>query len=279
MYKKTDKKGYDEFYKDQASHLIRECYNLSDYIKIFNKSRLCPFYDGGNTKGYVRGLAVRKLMESTASIGIPRNRITILDAGCGLGELSVYLACQGFTVVGVDISAAACKSAKDFSKRIGISENCTFLAESLDNLSLADSSIDFIIGHAALHHFIKYDVSKEFHRIMKVGAKGFFADSFGENPIYHFFHDTEKMEKLGDVILTKKLIESYFPYFKVRLTPTDWFAMLDKLYLKFLPNKFVKYTRGISKVHFWLDRQLPVSNRVSLFLAGAVMTTLEKNRA
>ena len=152
---------------------------------------------------------------------VPRSSLTILDAGCGLGELSVYLACKGFSVVGIDISAEACKSAMELSQRIGVSENCAFLDESLEELSLADSSIDFIIGHAALHHFIKYDVPKEFYRIMKEGAKGFFADSFGENPVYHLFHDKEKMERLGDVILSKKLIESYFSSFKVRIIPTQ----------------------------------------------------------
>jgi len=276
--KKTDMAGYNEFYKDKASHLLQECNNSDDYIKTFEKKGLSPFYDGGNTKGYVRGLAIQKLIESSDSMGVLRNRITILDAGCGLGELSVYLACQGFIVVGVDISAEACQSASGLSQQIGVSENCTFIAESLEDLSVADSSIDFIIGHAALHHFIKYDVPKEFHRIMKEGAKGFFADSFGENPMYHVFHDKEKMERLGDVILTKKLIERYFSCFKVRLTPTDWFVMLDKLYLKIFPKKLKKYALRISKVHFWLDRQLPISNRISLFLSGAVMTTIEKNK-
>lgn len=156
--KKTDKEGYNKFYKDKASHLLQECDNPDDYIKTYEKNVLSPFCRGGNTKGYVRGLAVYKLIESTELMDMPRNSITILDAGCGLGELSVYLACQGFTVVGIDISAEACDSATELSKKIGVSENCSFLAESLEDLSITDSSIDFVIGHAALHHFIKYNV-------------------------------------------------------------------------------------------------------------------------
>jgi SAM-dependent methyltransferase len=275
--KKTDKEGYNEFYKDKASQLLQECDTPEEYIKLFGKRGLSPFADGGNTKGYVRGLAVQKLIESSDLIDVPRNRLTILDAGCGLGELSVYLACQGFSVVGVDVSTEACEAAEKLSQRIGVSENCLFLAESLEDLSLADSSVDFIIGHASLHHFIKYDVPKEFYRIMKKGAKGFFADGFGENRIYHIFHDKEKMERLGDVSLTKELIESYFSCFKVSLIPTDWFVMLDKLYLRVVPRRFEKYIRRLSKVHFWLDRKLPKSNRASLFLSGSVMTTIEKN--
>jgi len=273
---KTDKRGYNEFYKDKASHLQEECDNPTDYMVAFEKNGLSPFFDGGNTKGYVRGLAVQELLESADATGVPRTSTKVLDAGCGLGELSVYLACKGFTVVGVDISTEACQAAKELSKKIGVSESCQFLAESLDGISTADESIDFIIGHASLHHFIKYDVQKEFHRIMKKGAKAFFADSFGENRVYHVFHNKEKMERLGDVILTKGLVENYFSRFNVQITPTDWFVMLDKVYMKVLPKSIEKYVRRLSKIHFLIDRLMPKSNRILLYLSGAVMTTMEK---
>jgi len=277
--KKTDKDGYNEFYKDQISDIFTLCNNPTGYMEVFKKSGLVPFCHGGNTKGYVRGLAVQKLISSSNELSVPRNEITILDAGCGLGELSVYLACQGFNVIGVDISEEACLSARELSKRMGVPHKCQFLAESLEKLPIAGSSIDFVIGHASLHHFIKYDVPTEFHRVMKPHAKGFFADSFGENPIYSVFHDKEKMERLGDVVLTKKRIESYFTNFKVRLTPTDWFSMLDKLYLKFVPKRFQRYVCNTSKIHFWLDRRLPISSRAMLFLSGSVMTEIEKIKA
>ena len=274
--KKTDKEGYNKLYKDKLSPLAKPC-SSSDYIEYFERRGLSPFCNGGNTKGFVRGLAVSKLLEAANATGVQREQLTILDAGCGLGKLSTYLACKGFTVVGVDISNVACQSATQLSKQIGVSKKCTFLAESLENLSVADSSIDFIIGHASLHHFIKYEkVPREFQRIMKEGAKGFFADSFGENPIYHIFHNKEKMERLGDVILSKKLIDSYFDCFEVELKPTDWFVMLDKLYLKVLPKKLENSIRQLSKVHFWLDKRIPGSNRILLAFSGSLMTAITK---
>ena len=237
---------------------------------------ISPFHVGGNTKGYVRGLAVKRLIEAVDSAEVHKNRIKILDAGCGLGELSVYLACKGFSVVGVDISYEACQSALELSKRVGVSDRCYFLAESLGELTLSDKSIDYIIGHAALHHFIKYNVSSEFYRIMKNNALAFFSDSFGENPIYRLFHNKDKMKKLGDVILTKRLIEKSFREFRVQLTPTDWFVMIDKLYLKLFNNKLAKTLRYLSRLHYSIDRKMPSSNRILLFLSGSVMTRLEK---
>ncbi len=275
--KKTDKEGYTEYYKNKVSPLIEKCKNSDEYIEYYEGNRISPFYKGGSSKGYVKGLAVSKLLEASSALGVKRERLTILDAGFGLGELSTYLACKGFNVIGVDISNTACQSATELSKQIGVSEKCTFLAESLEETSVADSSIDFIIGHASFHHFIKYEkIPKEFHRVMKEGAKGFFADSFGENKLYHLFHNKERMERLGDVILTKKLIDNYFACFKVDLIPTDWFVMLDKFYVKMLPKKLRSYMRQLSKVHFWLDRKIPSSSRISLFFSGSVMTAITK---
>jgi len=113
---------------------------------------------------------------------------------------------------------------------------------------------------------------------MKNGARGFFADSFGENVIYHLFHDKRKMERLGDVILKKKLIIEYFKDFKVEITPTDWFTMLDKLYGKIMPTGLESIRRKQSRLHFAIDRRIPATNRIALMLAGAVMTSIQKVR-
>jgi ubiquinone/menaquinone biosynthesis C-methylase UbiE len=147
----------------------------------------------------------------------------------------------------------------------------------LEHISVESSSIDFIIGHASLHHFIKYEkVPAEFYRVMKTGANGYFADSFGENPFYRIFHNKQRMERLGDVLLSKKLIDEYFDLFDVQLTPTDWFVMLDKLYSKIFPDNFNIYLRQLSKVHYWLDRKIPESNRIALTLSGAILTIITK---
>ena len=84
------------------------------------------------------------------------------------------------------------------------------------------------------------------------------------------------MERLGDVVLTKKLIDNFFDCFEIQLLPTDWFVMLDKLFLKLLPRKWKNSIRPLSKVNFWLDRKSPNSNRISLALSGSVMTTITK---
>ena len=275
--KKVDRKGHDALYKNQISRLAN-AKNAEEYLVRYSALNLRPFYDGGTTKGFVRGRAVQQLFHSIKLLGMSPTQTTILDAGCGQGELSVYLACKGYQVIGVDISPVACASAQKLANKFGIGTRCTFLAESLEHLSLADNSIDFILGHASLHHFIKYNgVPEELARVLKNGGEGYFADSFGENRVYHWFHDKEKMKRLGDVPLNRWLINRYFSgYFYVVLTPMDWFTMLDKLFLKIIPRKFEWRLRKLSKIYFAIDRKIPISSPLSLYLSGSVMTTIKK---
>lgn len=274
----VDKDSHDELYRDRVSDFAN-LRSKDAYKAMYKKLRLSPFYAGGHTKGYVRGETVKLLLRRARETNLPFHKITVLDAGCGRGELSVYLACHGFRVIGVDVSEVACVVATQLAENLGVEHSCIFLAENLEQLSIADCSVDFIIGHASLHHFIKYKgVPRESLRITKAGAEGYFADAFGANRVYHLFHDKARMARFGDVPLTESTIRTYFSEFKVELIPTDWFTMLDKLYLRIFPDNFKGIIRRLSRIHFWLDRKVP-TNAFSLFLSGSVMTIIKKRRS
>lgn len=77
---------------------------------------------------------------------------TILDAGCGHGELVMRLARKGMTVIGVDQSPEMLAQAK---KQISSDcELCNFELRlgSAEQLPLDDSSVDGVIAHMLLHH-------------------------------------------------------------------------------------------------------------------------------
>lgn len=269
----NDKIGYDKAYKGKFPKVYK-AKDISELVKFFEKD-IQPFYLGGVTKGYVRRLAIQKIIDDCRKNKISHKDVTILDAGCGLGALSVYLAAHGFNVIGVDISEEAIIACGVMARKFNLENQCTFIAASLDSIPIADNSVNYIVGHGALHHFIKYEnVPIEFRRVMKDNAKGYFADGFSENKLYHIFHDREEMERLGDVSLTKKMIFNYFKNFEVHLTPTDWFVMLDKLFLKVVPKRFMGSIRRLSSIFFKLDRKMNTTNRLTLYLSGAVLTEI-----
>lgn len=276
-FKLVDRSAYNEYYRS-ARNYHYDCSGPTEFRRRFETAELSPYWAGGGTKGTVRGTSTQALLRDIASREEDVRKIRVLDAGCGMGNLSVYLACCGFSVVGIDISETACKKATKLAEKIGVSERARFQATSMERMKEIDTnSIDYIIGHASLHHFIKYPgVPAEFNRILKSGGKGYFADSFGENLLYRLFHDKVKMARLGDVILTGDMIVEYFKDFSVTLTPVDWFAMLDKLWLRILPRKFDRTICQLSAIHYRLDRKIP-TNRTSLFLAGSVFTMIQKS--
>ena len=152
---KADKQGFDEQYRDWKSQFA-SANNKEQYVDQYSSLKITPFYLGGVPAGYRNGTATKMLIEAADALRRNRDEITVLDAGCGRGELSVYLACLGFRVIGVDISAEGCALAGRLAERLGVGENCKFLAESLEHIALEDNSVDFIIGIGTLHHFIKY---------------------------------------------------------------------------------------------------------------------------
>lgn len=86
------------------------------------------------------------------------------------------------------------------------------------------------------------------------------------------------MEQMGDCLLTKDMIMNYYKEFDAVIIPTDWFVMLDKLFVKVLPSSIKLILRKISKFYFWLDRKIPVNSRVALFLSGSIVTVIKNSK-
>ena len=269
----VDRNAYNEVYeKKENNDFVGK---PGDYIKFFEKAELSPFYISGRTKGYVRGLATRSMLEDLR--GRAPETITVVDAGCGTGRLSVYLACKGLNVVAVDISEVAVERTIAFAERMGVADRVRGVATSLADIPVADGSADCIIGHASLHHFIKYSgVPQEFDRVLRPGGACYFADAFGENRIYRLFHNKKLMSELGDVSMERHMIKIYFEGFSTDLTPTDWFVMLDKLFTFYVPERLHGLVRLTSRAAFAIDRLIPAGSSIALRLSGAVFTKVTK---
>lgn len=272
----TDQTGYNAHYKEFTTG-FEHVGSSQEYITEFESRFATPFADGGWVfDGEPLAHIIRSIDEFAERRAPTRSEVRILDAGSGVGRTSVYFACKGYDVHGVEISEAGVRVANELKKQIDL-PNCTFVASSLVSTGLPDNSVDVFFGRNTLHHFIKYEgVAEEFRRIAKPGAIGLFMDPFGENFIKNLFHDKEKMERLGDVLLTKKNIEEFFAPASVEIIPFSWVSMLDKLYVKHLVGwRRSGFARRLARYHRAVDHKVPKRNRMALWLAGMAVTSVK----
>ncbi len=93
---------------------------------------------------------------------------TVVDLGCGAGDLTASLAAAGCAVVGVDREAAMLEAAQ---ARVGSLENVRFERRALEDLPFADASVDAAFCVLVLHHLsLPHEALAEAARVLKPGA-------------------------------------------------------------------------------------------------------------
>ncbi|HEY3026221.1 MAG TPA: class I SAM-dependent methyltransferase [Pyrinomonadaceae bacterium] len=80
---------------------------------------------------------------------VPRDAVSILDIGCGLGRLATKLATHNRQVTGVDLSPEMIAGAQKESRG---DQNLTFLCGDFLDKNLTKQQFDFVISAAVLHH-------------------------------------------------------------------------------------------------------------------------------
>jgi SAM-dependent methyltransferase len=126
------------------------------------------FYDDpGNQLIDLEQPIVREILD-----GLPRG--VALDAACGTGRHSAYLASLGHTVIGVDSSAAMLERAR--AKVPG----GTFHEADLHDLPLPDDHVDLVLCALALVHVPDLEpVLAEFVRVLRPGGSLVISDQRG----------------------------------------------------------------------------------------------------
>lgn len=104
----------------------------------------------------------------------------VLDAGCGVGGSSIFLAAHyGCHVTGITVSAQQVRYAREYAKCYDANKLTTFIVADYTNVPCADSSFDVIWAiESVCHANNKMDFLREAYRLLRKGGRIIIADGF-----------------------------------------------------------------------------------------------------
>lgn len=107
-----------------------------------------------------------------------KNMVNVLDAGCGTGRNSIYLAQKGCKVYAVDYSETALKVLDDAAAQAGVRERISTQNSMLgETFPFEAGYFDLVLDSYVFCHFIddafRLNYRKELHRVTKPGGMVF----------------------------------------------------------------------------------------------------------
>lgn len=103
--------------------------------------------------------ALTSVTAAVVAVANARPGLTVVDLGCGNGQVSIPLARQGADVLAVDVSPAMADSLRAEAKRQGLTA-LTVIAAPVEELDLPAGSVDLVVSSYALHHLRDADKAR-----------------------------------------------------------------------------------------------------------------------
>lgn len=98
-------------------------------------------------------------------------RSDVLDAGCGVAELSLSLAAGGYTVVGIDLSPTAIAEATQAAQQRGL-DTVSFVAADITSFTGYDNRFNTVIDSTLFHSLPVESRDSYLHAIHRAAAPG-----------------------------------------------------------------------------------------------------------
>jgi len=181
---------------------------------------------------------------------------SILDVGCGLGEVSVYFAIKGAIVTATDLSKGMCEATQKLAYKYGVKVKTCISAS--ENFTLnSENKFDIIYTGNTLHHV---DINKTLPSVLKyLKDDGVFVswDPIAYNPIINLYRlMATKVRTKSERPLSVSAIKLISSHFQVVKTKYFWLSTLIIFMLMFLwqgrnPNKERFWKKVVDEEKQW----------------------------
>lgn len=269
--------------KTFSSTDIAQYYDVSeDHYTFFwdlNQSHALHYgYWDETTSTFREALAnINQILANEAEIKAGMN---ILDAGCGIGGSSIWLAQHNNTrVTGITLSAKQAARGNDIAQKIGLENQVSFQVQDYTNTNFESNTFDVVWAIESICHAEdKKKFVDEAFRLLKPGGKLIMADFFIVNEgtqkeqteinkwahgwavpffekknVFESYLKDSNFEKIEMIDATKNILKS-----------------AKRLYLAFFPGWL------ISKVYNLLNRKTTEFSKKNVYTAYFQYTTLKK---
>ncbi len=124
--------------------------DVSRKVRAFYEECSFPGYEGCETPFDLMEKAGRgmyaKLLDEQLPLGV-----RILDAGCGTGQLVVFLSMMNRQVIGIDFSYSSLRKGHGFKEKFNL-RGAHFLQMDLFHPGMKEASFDYVFCNGVLHH-------------------------------------------------------------------------------------------------------------------------------
>lgn len=210
---------------DQHNNAVAELYDITskDYIEAWSNVTDLGMHFGlwdKNTRD--RHDAIKNENKFVSDVIKIAKGNVVLDAGCGIGGTSIWLAKNGAVVHGITLSKTQVRIASTFAKKQGVSPR--FEVQDFTNTTFFDNSFDHVIAIESSCNSNRFLLFSEAYRVLKPGGTFLVADYYRsgkrmgllQKTFVRWFNEGWKLTPLAiDSLLTRHLKRAGFSRSKV----------------------------------------------------------------